>query len=216
MRNWYYTLLGEEFGPYAQLELCAVFQKRKLDWDTIVRSDDAVPIPASEVGWLVSTVKQANYKGEDLDRKLRQKKNELAAANKAKAKKLAQENEANAKKLAEEKVRAGEASERKLASRPKVENFEKVSLQTEVPRKSPSVQMLGGFLTLIVIFSVVIPTVIAVFNEREWGEAVINIVVTALPTVGSISILLYLASVLHDIRYFLAEQTAEIKSSQKK
>jgi len=203
------------------------FQKRKLDWDTIVRSDDAFPIPASEVGWLVSTVKQANNKGEDLDRKLRQKKNELAAANKAKAKKLAEENEANAKKLAEEneanakklaeeKVRAGEASERKLASRPKVENFEKVSLQTEVRRKSPAVEMLNLCVIGFMVVSILIPIVIVFNNERKWGEAVINIVVTALPTVGSMSILAYLASILHDIRYFLAEQTAEIKSSQKK
>ena len=120
------------------------------------------------------------------------------------------------KKLAVEKVRAIEASERKLASRPKVRNFEDVSLQTEVPRKSVVCQLLSSFLTLIVICGVAIPTVIAVFTERKWGDAAINIVVTALPTVGVLASLLYLASVLHDIRYFLAEQTAEIKSSQEK
>ncbi|MDB4621910.1 DUF4339 domain-containing protein [Rubripirellula sp.] len=197
MENWYYVLLGEEFGPYSKLELCAVFQKRNIGWDTVVRSDDVFPIPASEVGWLTATVKLANQKGEDLERKVYE----------AKAKLKAHE---------EKKVRAEETSERKLASRPKVENFEKVSLQTEVLRKSPYVNVLSVFLSLIITFSVVIPTLIAVFNERKWGEDVINIVGTALPTVGSISILLYLTSVLHDIRYFLAEQTAELKSTQKK
>jgi hypothetical protein len=197
MENWYYVLLGEEFGPYSKLELCAVFQKRNIGWDTVVRSDDVFPIPASEVGWLTATVKLANQKGEDLEGKVYEAKAKLKA-------------------YEEKKVRAEETSERKLASRPKVENFEKVSLQTEVPRKSPAINGLSGFLSMIIICTVVIPVLFVVINERKWEDSVIDIFVTALPTVGSISILLYLASVLHDIRYFLAEQTAEIKSSQEK